>query len=212
MTKKAQPKLDLRSKSVPQKIQYARQIVTDVTASPALASLAASLPTITTAATDLEKSFNDAKVASDIAKAKTAIMNDKEAALNLQLTNIGHSVAIIAKGDATIIKGGGFEVSGEAVATAVRADTKPTSLYATVGDNDGEVDLHWDAVKGAHSYEVQMCADPLTAAGWVHALNCTKSQCTITKLKSMAKTWFRVSAVLASDQGPWSDPVAKVAQ
>lgn len=212
MAKKAQPKLDLKSKSVPQKIQFARQIVTDVTAAPAFASLAASLPTITTAAADLEKSYNDAKVASDIAKAKTAIMNDKETALNLQLTNIGHSVEIIAKGDATIIKAAGFEVRGEAVATALKTDTKPTALYATVGDSDGEIDLHWDSVKGARSYEVQMCADPLTAAGWVHALNCTKSQCSITKLKSMSKTWFRVSAVLASDQGPWSDPVAKVAQ
>ena len=172
----------------------------------------AGLPTITTAAADLEKAYNDAKVASDVAKTKTAVMNDKEAALNLQLTNISHSIEIIAKGDAAILKAGGLDVRGETVATALKAENKPTAFYATIGDNEGEVDLHWDRIKGAHSYQVQMCTDPLTSTGWTHATNCTKSQCTIPRLKSMTKIWFRVSAVFASDQGPWSDPVAKVPQ
>ena len=149
-------------------------------------------------------------LAVDTAKKLTAIMHQNEDILVGIVTQLGDYVEATANGDEAKIKSAGFDVKSSSA--HIGELHSPLNFSVSHGDEEGEIDLHWDSIKGAHSYEVQMCTDPLTSTGWTHATNCTKSQCTITKLKSMAKTWFRVSAVLASDQGPWSDPVAKVAQ
>ena len=87
----------------------------------------------------------------------------------------------------------------------------PESLNATLGDLEHTVDLGWDKVRGARSYVVQWCADPMSDANWQQAGISTKSSYLVTGLTAGTKYWFRVAAVGAAGQGPWSDPCAKMA-
>ena len=87
----------------------------------------------------------------------------------------------------------------------------PLALGATLGDLDHTMDLGWDKVHGARSYVIQFCADPMNDAHWLHAGVSTKSSFTVTGLTAGTKYWFRVAAVGASGQGPWSDVTSKMA-
>ena len=50
------------------------------------------------------------------------------------------------------------------------------------------------------------------ASVWTNAPPSTKSKCTIANLVAGTRYWFRVAAVGAAGQGPWSDPATKMAQ
>ena len=79
----------------------------------------------------------------------------------------------------------------------------PIALGATDVDQDGEIDLSWDTVKGAKSLE--RSPDPPTAT-WVHETVSLKSSATVGGLASGTRYWFRVAAVMSSGQNGWNDP------
>jgi hypothetical protein len=84
------------------------------------------------------------------------------------------------------------------------------NLSATTGDNDGEIDLQWDKIKNAHSYEIQRCDDPPVDANYANSVSCTVSKRAMTGLPSGTKMWFRVRAIGGAGPGPWSDPATKM--
>jgi hypothetical protein len=89
---------------------------------------------------------------------------------------------------------------------------KITGLTATQGDSAGEVDLAWNPIKrGLKSYIGEQTEDPAGQTGWTHAFVVTKSSATVPGLVSGKRYWFRVAALGAAGQGPWSDPATKVA-
>ena len=85
----------------------------------------------------------------------------------------------------------------------------PSSLSATSGDSEGEINLVWEPVKNARTYVVQKSKGSKHPLKWMNEDIVTKSNCTVTKLKSRHKYWFRVAAVGRSGQGPWSKFVQK---
>ena len=87
----------------------------------------------------------------------------------------------------------------------------PLSLTATSGDSEGEIDLVWEPVGMAHTYVVQKSKDLKHPSKWMNEDIVTKSSCTVSKLKSSRKYWFRVAAVSRKGQGSWSKPVQKKA-
>jgi len=85
-------------------------------------------------------------------------------------------------------------------------------LFATQGDSDGEVDLHWNPIKrGLKSYLIEKTTDPAGQTGWAYAATATKSSAAVTGLTSGTRSWFRVAGIGSAGQGPWSDPATKVA-
>jgi hypothetical protein len=56
----------------------------------------------------------------------------------------------------------------------------PGNLAATAGDNDGKVDLAWNAVAGASSYEVE-CKINTDAGTWQAVKTVTASRLTVEK-------------------------------
>lgn len=84
-------------------------------------------------------------------------------------------------------------------------------LAASAGDETGEVDLVWDAVRGADGYEVEVSREISPHDGWQPAVATTKSRTTIDQLESRHRYWFRVRAVTEDSTGDWSDPVTKFA-
>ena len=66
---------------------------------------------------------------------------------------------------------------------------------------------------GAIAYVPQYTTDPLTNVSvWTNCPPCTKSKCTVPNLVAGTRYWFRIAAVSAAGQSPWSDPATKMAQ
>ena len=64
---------------------------------------------------------------------------------------------------------------------------------------------------GAQSYIVEMSPNPPTNTSWTQVDVVTASKCTVSKLESGTKYWFRVAAVGSGGRGAWSDPAVKMA-
>ena len=114
-------------------------------------------------------------------------------------------------------KSGGVDAKILSAGVGVRAPGAPVGdlpapldFLATAGDNAGEIDLTWSAVKGARSYVSQYREDVVGTA-WITGPIGTRSRATVPGLQT-AKTYvFRVAAVGTAGQSPWSDESTKLA-
>ena len=80
----------------------------------------------------------------------------------------------------------------------------------TAGDNDGSLDVAFDPVRGALSYEIQTSVDPVTPTSWGFQMSASRSNATVNGFTSGTRQWIRVRAIGArSAPGPWSDPAVK---
>lgn len=205
----AKVKLALRSQTIPQKVQFMRQVVTSMTGNANFATPAPTLASITAKANDLEAKYNDASASRQTAQQKTTLQDTSDTESNSLMTQLALYVENTSAGDAAKIQSAGMEIRADGA--PIGALPAPQGLIATVGDNDGELDLDWDSVRGATTYLVQRSLDPPTATSWQQAIVVTKSKGTVTGLTSGTKYWFRVAAVGAAGQGPWSDPATRIA-
>jgi hypothetical protein len=88
--------------------------------------------------------------------------------------------------------------------TATTSIDQVEGLAATIGDKTGEVDLSWDRVLKASSYEIQCRL--AGATDWTHAKVTSASSTTIKGLISGTLYQFRVRAIGPNDlEGEWSD-------
>ena len=111
-------------------------------------------------------------------------------------------------GDEAKILSTGFAV--RAAGSPVGALPAPIDFLATFGDNPGEVDVTWSAVKGAKSYIVEV-RENVAGTAWGGARVVTKSRATIDGLTTGKTYAFRVRAVGTAGEGPWSDESLKLA-
>ena len=86
----------------------------------------------------------------------------------------------------------------------------PTALVATAGDDDGAIDVVWNRVRGAESYVIELCEGSVTG-NWQLAGTSQRSVASRDGLLSGTRYWFRVAGMAGGVQGPWSDPVTKIA-
>jgi hypothetical protein len=206
---KAKVKLGLKDKSVVQKIAQARAIVKAMTGNATFPTPAPALNAVGNAVNKLETDNNALANIRQQAQAQTVIVAASETALDGLLTNLGGYVETVANGEETKIRSAGMDVrSGAAPVGQLPA---PTDLNATTGDRDGEIDLQWNRVNGAKSYVVELTTDTAAATGWKSAGVATKSKQIVTGLTTGTKYWFRVAAIGAAGQSPWSDPATKIA-
>ena len=138
--------------------------------------------------------------------------NDRDAAIEALKAGLRSEAAYVEN------VSGGDPVKIQTAGMAVRAGNTPLGQLAQVmnlavaaGDDEGELDATWDPVRGAKSYQVQTCADPITSAGWKDAAPVSKSRKSLTNLPSGVRTWVRVRAIAPREEnhGAWSDPAVK---
>jgi hypothetical protein len=204
----AKIKLNLSKLSVVQRLQFAQQVIDAMGAAavnfpapnPPLANLQTLLATATTAT-------NDAVAAQQTAQMKITERNVAVDALVAGLNAEAAYVESASGGDVAKIQSAGMAV--RVAGAPVGPMSQPQNCAATAGDNDGAIDVSWDSVHGAVSYEVQSSPDPITPTSWVHRTSTTKSSLTLAGLPSGSRCWFRVRAVGAAGPGPWSDPATK---
>ena len=203
--------LNLANLTIPAKVEYGRQVKTSMTGNPNFTTPLPALTLIDTACIDLETAFNNAEQARLNAKAKTVIQNQKEAAFNDLMNQLANYVENTSGGDEAKIKSSGMKAKAKAVKSS-SVLKKPENLSASIGDKGNEVDLHWDKIAGANSYEVETCIDPAEDAKWLHYKTVTKTKATVTGLTSGTRYWFRVAAVNTNGVSGWSTAVGKIVQ
>lgn len=82
------------------------------------------------------------------------------------------------------------------------------AVYATKGDNPGEINLQWDSINEATGYVVQV--SKLNGKKyWKHFDIVSESFCTVSGLKTNCTHLFRVATVSRKGQSKWSSEISK---
>jgi hypothetical protein len=205
----AQVKIGTDGMPIPDKIQFARQIVIDMTGNANFPTPAPTLASIGTAATALETAYNAAQTARQVAKSKTAAIETPDASLNLLLAQLANYVENTSGGDPAKIDSSGF-TTRDVPSGPIGALTPPASFEVTPSDSSGAVNLNWAKVRGAKSYIVERATDAGTLV-WGSPATTTKSKIEVAGLNSGTKYWFRVAGIGSVGQGPWSSETSKFA-
>lgn len=203
-------KLSLAGMSVPEKIQFARQVGLGI------ANQFIPLPdppydnhAVKQFATALETAYNAAQTARQIALQRTTAQNVAEAALVAMLNAEANYVQSASGGDAALIESVGMSV--KSAGNPIGKLPAPSNLSVTEPETAGQVGLRWTGLKGAKSYHVESATDVSGNGNWQLALSSTKGKGTVKGLTGGTKYWFRVAAIGAAGQGDWSGAVVKIA-
>ncbi len=201
-------KLNLHATSVPDKVQFMRQVVTAMTGNATFPTPAPTLAQITAKADALESAYNTQQNAQQAAKTATTNLGTAEGAADVALNSLANYVEETSEGDTAEIESAGM--STRAPKTPTTSLPAPQNFTMTAGDNEGELDAQWDPVAKAKGYEVQTSDDPPTSTSWEHAGVSSGSQTTVAELESGKKVWGRVRALGPKNiKSPWSDPAVK---
>lgn len=203
----AKVKLDLRNKSVADKLTAAQTVMTASTGNPVVPAPQPKLTALSTAHYNLDIAANAAAVADNEAKEAHEGQDAAEAALDKAYGDFGDVVQEKSGGDAVKITSTGYGVASDSHAPIVL--TAPAEFTASAGDEAGEIDVHWDRVRGARSYETQATSDASGATGWGNSTPSTKSKASVLGLASGTNYALRARAIGASGAGPWSQVVIK---
>ncbi|MBI5779391.1 MAG: fibronectin type III domain-containing protein [Planctomycetes bacterium] len=202
-------KLELRKLHILDKIRLANTIVTMMTGNPNFTTPVPALADLTNETIASGAAYNDAMIKRQDSKLATQVLDDREDALDLKLTQIALYVENVSAGNETKISSAGMSVRDRA--TPIGELMPPSALSAMAGNKDGEIDLNWEPVRGANSYVIQMTSDPNVPSSWANKANATESYAVILGLTSGNKYWFRVAGLGAAGQGPFSGAESKYA-
>lgn len=126
--------------------------------------------------------------------------------MEVNLTSRGSYVETTSGGVAAQILSAAFEIQADATPTT--SMDKPYNVVATMGDNDGEIDVGCHSVPKAKSYIYEMREHSDTAApgAWGNAKVATRSSTSFSGLGSGKKYSFRIRALGPNElESPWSD-------
>jgi hypothetical protein len=202
-------KLNLARMSILDKVALARTVIDKMTDNPDFPTPDPTLIKLGADADTAEEAATAAAVARSASQQATSELYAAEAVLDQTITGTGAYVQKASAGVPAKILGSGLKVRNER--TSITSMPAVENLSVTGGDHDGEIDGQFDPVKGARSYEIQSCNDPMTSAGWLLRTAETQSKFTIGGLTSGTRVWFRVRALGPRKiKGPWSDPAVKM--
>ncbi|MFO1439978.1 MAG: fibronectin type III domain-containing protein [Verrucomicrobiaceae bacterium] len=206
-TTMAKPKLNLRGLSTLQKVQKTNDIVAALTGNTNFTTPSPTLAAVTASSDGLSAAYSAREDARMTLDEKQTLLENAEDGHDTVLNLLMAYVENASGGDEAKILSAGFEVKGRP--TPVGEMPQVDGLDSIIGDAEGRVILRWKSIKGAKSYEVQTCPDPISAAGWKAAGITTRASLTLDGLPTGGRCWFRVRAIGSAGPGPWSDPAVK---
>jgi hypothetical protein len=170
------------------------------------------LATLTAKATALRNKKAAAAAAKLVWRDAVNEQDAAEAALDEDLKTELRYIQTASGGDKDKIEAGGVDVKKEGTENSTPAKVQNLSL--SHGDNDGDVDMHWNAVKkqGVKTYQYRVSNNynsPVET--WAIGEEVT-SKTTLTGhgFPTGQRIWIEVRAVNAAGHGPWSDPATIV--
>lgn len=205
----AKVKLNLRSLSPLEVVDFTRRVVRALTGNPAFPNPQPPLAALTAAADELETANNNLETSRQQTATNVQIRDDKQDSNLTLLRQSAAFVEAVAGDDDALILSAGMDVRS-APSFQTQPSGAPGNLSVSQSDHEGAIDAHWDTIKGA-SYEIQQSLDPPTSTSWAHAAVSVKSSVTISGLTSGTRYWFRVAAITSAGQSGWSDPATKIA-
>lgn len=115
----------------------------------------------------------------------------------------------VAKGDGDIIHKAGFETDADR--SPIGALPAPQNLRATYNGHTGQIVVRGKPVNGARSYVTDCREHGPTLGAWQQVKVSTGARITATGLTPGTEYAFRMKAVGAAGDSPWSDEVVKMA-
>jgi hypothetical protein len=201
-------KLELSKKTVDEKVAQGNAIKTGMTGNANFPSPSLSLTAFGTTINALAAKKIARDQALEAAKAATADLHTAEQAYDLSVSQLAAYAEGAVGGDALKLEGAGF---------AIRKTPEPIigldmvdDLKVTSNSYNGVLFARWKPLRGAKSYEVQLCPDPVVETGWRSIKPSPASKTEIDNLTSGVKMWVRVRGVAKKIAGPWSQPAGKV--
>jgi hypothetical protein len=204
----AKVKLELSRKNVAEKAALGNKVGSGMTGNVYFKTPSPTLETLKTATTNMVTASDDLEAARKNVQMKMSILYQQESIFDGVMTQLGSYVGNVSNGDEAIILSSGMDVQKDKSPTTL--PDKITSVNATAGDNAGEIDLSWDKSYNAKSYVVEIAVND-TVLEWKQSQITTRSKAELTGLITGTAYQLRVAAVGSAGQGPWSDPVLKVA-
>ncbi len=137
---------------------------------------------------------------------------DLRVGLETALNTRGSYVEAASGGDEAKILSAGFAV--QAAGSATTSLIAPYNVAASLGDNEGEIDLTWNAIPKAKSYlvEVREHSDTAAPGTWAFAKVAPRSSASVGGLVTGRKYAFRIRAVGPNDiESPWSGEAISLA-
>lgn len=200
-------KLNLSDKSDSELLTFTQQHIAAMAGNANYPTPLPAAPAFLTLYSGFESALDTAELAATTAKQKTALKDVARVALEVGLNQRGGYVESTSAGDEAKILTSNFLV--REAPTPVGTLPAPLDFLATMGDMSGEIDLIWSRVYGAGSYVVQH-SPYATPRVWSQALVVTASKATVSGCTPGQLCAFRVAAVGAAGQGPWSDESVKM--
>jgi hypothetical protein len=160
-----------------------------------------------------ELSSLKARYDSALAKAKSRSREDvlakdlAKADLKKGIRELFNYVVDTGKNDIQILTSSGFPLAKSR--HPVGDMPKPKNFRVVQGDGSGEVHLSLKKEHGASSYIYQYLPTPSPEVENWHTIVSPSTRLTINNLTAGTKYMFRVSAVGAKGQGPWSDFITR---
>ena len=192
---------------IPDKLQRGQDIITKSTSNPNVPGNTAVLAAFTNAQEDLVAANNAHVGAQTTLKNLMDQRDDALAAWNNCLGCLAAFTESATQGDSTKITSTGFDVRGPRSPKPPLG--APTDVQAKTNGSPGVTKLSWNTMDGVRLFIVQQTNDEAAQTGWAQVATPTKASCDVGGADPGKPTWFRVAAVDASGQGPWSEPARR---
>lgn len=141
-------------------------------------------------------------------RADVAIRWQKHTELERLMVQLSKYVMAKAPGDLVKQLSSGFELRNAPI--PIDPIKPPARLNALQSGKEGCVDLVWHKVHGARTYEVFITSeDPTEPQAWHHAAHSTRIRTQVHGLEPGRLYHFRVRAILAAGEGPFSQVASK---
>ncbi len=202
----SKPKLELKKRTDDNLITFSQGVVTAMTGNANFATPMPALTVITAAITDLQTKIGTVTDLQNQLRAAHTAKDNSRANLETQLTYLANYVEIAAAGDDNKIETAGMPVRSPGAPVGLPA--APQNLNATASDFPGTIDLVWDPVPGAATYEIQ-CKVHDSPTPFQNAKSSTSSRTTLEGLIPGTLYAFQVRALGAAGPGPYSDEAVK---
>jgi Fibronectin type III domain len=199
-------KLSLRELDIQTKIKKAVEYVNRISANPVFQNPDPSPDEILDAACMLEKKSAELGRLREATKELKNEIGCLELDLDKKITRLASYVENRALGNEEIIRSAGMELRSDPVPVG-----KPgkTYLLAEVTENEGEIRLKWEKVRGAKIFNIEVSKGGKSDSKWMSIESTTKTRILLKDLTSGTKYWFRIQAIGAGGKGLYSDPISR---
>lgn len=188
---------------------YAQDKVDKITGNPAFPGGPGGFPELDTVVVKLGVYRTALAKADDGSKADTLAKNIARTELEEAITLLAFKVRELVAGDVPLFLSTGFDIKSKGAPVGLAE--APAGLEAREGPFSGSIALNWNTQPEARTFVVEMTTNISNPGSWTHIAVVTRSGFTVEALVSGTQYWFRVAAVNAVGQGPYSDPATKFA-